>query len=163
MQVIVALLIAYPESLDKCNPVNMMKIHPIVQGAFYRSVYYWETKSLSDLSNIISELRGTAIDMASMVFEKEISETTTAKNGVHAFQSVADNIQLKLLNDMETLKKAISDTGASNAADVEELWCAFRRFKASVTEKVDAVERSTIVAVERLLAGGETTDSSGDY
>ena len=63
----------------------------------------------------------------------------------------------------ETLKKAILDTGASNAADVEDLWCAFHRFKASVNEKVDAVERGTIVAIERLLGQEESTDSSGDY
>ena len=64
---------------------------------------------------------------------------------------------------METLKKAIADTGASNAADIDELRCAFHRFKASVNEKVDAVERGTIVAIERLLGQEESTDSSGDY
>ena len=32
-----------------------------------------------------------------------------------------------------------------------------------MNEKVDAVERGTIVAIERLLAGEEAIDSSGDY
>ena len=163
VQVIVALLIAYPDSVDRCKPLNMKKLRPIVQEALSRPIHYWETKSLRSLSDVISELRGKAIDVASMVCEKENSENITAKTGARTFRSVADDVQLKLLDDIEILKKAISDTGASNAADIEELRCAFHRFKASVNEKVDAVERGTIVAVERLLTGEEAIDSSGDY
>ena len=98
-----------------------------------------------------------------MARKNEIAESTSAKNRVHTFCSVAPDFQLKLLDDMETLKKAISYTCMSNAADIEELQCAFCKFKASADEKVDAVERGTIVAVERLLAGEEHADSSADY
>ena len=118
---------------------------------------------MSGLSDVISELRGTAIDDASMSYNKVISEATTAKNGEHSFGSVADDFQLKLLDEVDTLENAISDTGASSAADIEELRCAFHRFKATVNEKFDAVEHGTIVVVERLMAGEEITDSSGDY
>ena len=51
----------------------------------------------------------------------------------------------------------------SNAANIEELRCALRKFKASMIEKVDTVKRGMIVAVERFLAGEETTASSEDY
>ena len=163
VQVIVALLIAYPEYLDRCKPFHMKKLHPIVQEALSQPIYYWETKSLHDLSDVISELRGTAIDVANMACKEKISETTTVKNGVHLFGGVANDVQLKLLDEVETLKKAITDTDTSNAASIEELGCAFYKFKASMNEKVNVLELGTIVAVERLSAGEESTDSSGDY
>ena len=32
-EVIVVLLIAYPELLERCKPVNMKKLHPVVRAA----------------------------------------------------------------------------------------------------------------------------------
>ena len=68
---------------------------------------------MSGLSDVISVLRGEASDEASMACKKENTKTTTAKNGVHSFGSVADNVQLKLLDEVETLKKAVLDTSTS--------------------------------------------------
>lgn len=72
----------------------------------------------------MSELRAEENDVASTVCESQHAETIIAAYGIHAFRGVADDVQLKLLDGMETLKETISETGASNAADSMELRCA---------------------------------------
>ena len=99
----------------------MKKLHPIVQEALSRPIHYWEMKSLHDLSDVLSELLGEGNDVASMACEEEISETTTTNNAVHTFRCVADNVQLRLLNEVRIVEQSIFDAGASNTADIDEL------------------------------------------
>jgi len=58
---------------------------------------------------------------------------------------------LKLWDEIEVLKKAISETAESNATNIEELRRAFLDFKTRMNEKYDLLERGTIIAVERLV------------
>ena len=90
----------------------------------------------------------------------QLVETTYVLNEVDGFRNVADDAQLKLWDEIEALKKAISETGESNAADIEELRRAFNHFKIGINKKVDALERDTIIAVERLVGSDENTESA---
>ena len=62
-EVIVALLIAHPESLESCRTVNMKKLHPNILVALSRPQDYWEAKRMSMLSDVMSELRAEAISI----------------------------------------------------------------------------------------------------
>jgi len=79
-------------------------------------------------------------------------------NEVDAFRSVADDAQLKLWNEIDGLKRAISETGELNATDIEELRRAFLDFKTRMNEKVDLLERGTIIAVERLVGSDDSAE-----
>ena len=64
----------------------------------------------------------------------QLVETTYVLNEVDGFRNVADDAQLKLWDEIEALKKAISETGESNAADIEELRRAFNHFKLGINK-----------------------------
>jgi len=162
-EVVVALLIAYPDSLERCKPMNMKKLHPVVRAAFSRPIDYWEAKSLSMLSDVMSELRAEATGIQGTASDYQLVERNVLLNEVDAFRNVADDAQLKLWDEIINLKKAITQTGESNATDIDELRRAFLDFKTRMNEKVDLLERGTIIAVERLVGSDETTDSTGDY
>mmetsp|Transcript_4441 Transcript_4441/g.6791 ORF Transcript_4441/g.6791 Transcript_4441/m.6791 type:complete len:271 (-) Transcript_4441:201-1013(-) len=159
-EVIVALLIAHPKSLESCQTVNMKKLHPVVQEAFSRPIDFWEAKSLILLSDVMSELR---IQLSGTASDYQLVGRKVVLNEVDTFRDVANDAQLKLWGDIKALKKTISETGESNAVDVEELRRAFNHFKTGIIEKVDALERGTMIAVEYLVGSDENTDSAGDY
>ena len=137
--VIIALLIVYPESLESCKPVNMKKLHPVVRKALSWPVDYWEAKSLNMLSNVMFELQAEATVIQGAGSEYQLVERKVLLNEVDAFYNVADDAQLKLWDEIEVLKEAITQTGESNATDIEELRRAFLDFKTRMNEKVDVL------------------------
>ena len=72
---------------------------------------------------------------------------------------------------VEIAFKTISESAKSTAVDIEELRRAFIEFKVRWNEKnwfvgmkkIDLLERSTIMAVERLVGSDENTESAGEY
>ena len=67
---------------------------------------------------------------------------------------------MKLWDEIEVLKKAISETAESNATNIEELRRAFLDFKTRMNEKFDLLEHGTILAVEKLMG---SDNSAEDY
>mmetsp|Transcript_31998 Transcript_31998/g.46515 ORF Transcript_31998/g.46515 Transcript_31998/m.46515 type:complete len:112 (-) Transcript_31998:317-652(-) len=111
----------------------------------------------------MSELRSGTIDVPVAAFDNQCAKKSVMSNVVDAFHNVADDVQVKLWDEIEALKKMISETGESNAADMAEFRSAFLEFKTRVKEKVDALERGTIIAAERLVGSDKSTDSAENY
>jgi len=103
-KVIIALLIAYPESVERCKPVNMKKLHPNVQEALARPIDYWEAKSACDWSASVSEVHAELIDRSDKACEDQISEKTIS-NEASAVRNVTDDEYLNLRDEKEALKR----------------------------------------------------------
>jgi len=140
----------------------MKKLQPNVQEALSRPIDYWEAKRVSDCSASVSDVHVKLIVPSGKACEDQVSEETVS-NEASAFHNVADDAQLKLLDDIKALKKALSEMGESNSSDIADLRSAHLQFKTRMNEKVDALERGTVIAVERLVGEEDNgADSTGN-
>ena len=66
------------------------------------------------------------------------------------YSSLVDGAELSLYREMEALGKKLTDSDAS----IDELKDKFDRFKLVMNEKLEVVERGTLLAISRLRDDG---------
>ena len=168
-EVIIAMLLLFPESaFCRISGGSMDALSAVAKLALNKPVAYWlqrrSTKGSLDLKvlqEVISDLRNEssgnyefekandALNLVSTgndVIECEDYSRLLPKDDDPPPSSLVDGAELSLFREMETLRRKLTDSDVS----IDELRDEFDRFKVVMNEKLEVVERGTILAISTL-------------